>query len=204
MGKSLLERVKHIKNLLKSPLYKCLYILFLCGVGLVIVEIATILFIVVCQLTDTDIVFLHDDDIYIVFWMLLFLTNHIMHAILNLILYEPEYENKFRLWSNKHNGFICTILTMGLYNTYLLAVYYRIHKYSKDYLCYSIHSDDLGLAIEQIPILNIFTYIKIMKRLRKAYPEQTWKFMWKLYFQARLTSYLINNDYPYPQDEQRW
>lgn len=39
-----------------------------------------------------------------------------MHAILNLILYEPEYENKFRLWDNTHNGFICTILTMGLYN----------------------------------------------------------------------------------------
>jgi len=113
MGKIILERVKRIKNLLKSPLYKCLYILFLCGVGLVIVEIATILFIVVCQLTDTDIVFLHDDDIYIVFGILLFLTNHIMHAILNFILYEPEYENKFRLWSNKHNGFICTILTMG-------------------------------------------------------------------------------------------
>lgn len=187
MGKIILERVKRIKNLLKSPLYKCLYILFLCGVGLVIVEIATILFIVVCQLTDTDIVFLHDDDIYIVFGMLLFLTNHIMHAILNLILYEPEYENKFRLWSNTHNGYICTILTMGLYNTYLLAVYYRIHEYSKDYLCYSVYSNGLGLAIEQIPILNIFTYIKIMKRLRKAYPEQTWKFMWKLYFQARLT-----------------
>lgn len=91
-------------------------------------------------------------------------------------------------------GYICTILTMGLYNTYLLAVYYRIHEYSKDYLCYSVYSNGLGLAIEQIPILNIFTYIKIMKRLRKAYPEQTWKFMWKLYFQARLTSYLINND----------
>jgi len=192
------------KNLLKSPLYKCLYILFLCGVGLVIVEIATILFIVVCQLTDAGIVFLHDDDIYIVFGMLLFLTNHIMHAILNLILYEPEYENKFRLWSNTHNGFICTILTMGLYNTYLLAVYYRIHEYSKDYLCYSVYSNGLGLAIEQIPILNIFTYIKIMKRLRKAYPVLTWKFMWKLYFQARLTSYLIKNGYPYPQDEQRW
>ena len=204
MGKSLLERVKHIKNLLKSPLYKCLYTLFLCGVGLVIVEIATILFIVVCQLTDTDIVFLHDDDIYIVFGILLFLTNHIMHAILNFILYEPEYENKFIHWGKTHKGYTCTILTMGLYNTYLLAIYYRIHEYSKDYLCYSIHSDDLGLAIEQIPVLNIFTYIKIMKRLTKAYPELTWKFMWKLYFQARLTSYLIKNGYPYPQDAQRW
>lgn len=101
-------------------------------------------------------------------------------------------------------GLFAQSLQMGLYNTYLLAVYYRIHEYSKDYLCYSIHSDNLGLAIEQIPILNIFTYIKIMKCLRKAYPVLAWKFMWKLYFQARLTSYLIKNGYPYPQDAQRW
>ena len=113
--------------------------------------------------------------------------------------------------SMKTNLGFGTTHTIGLFAqslqwAYIIHIYwrYRIHEYSKDYLCYSVYSNGLGLAIEQIPILNIFTYIKIMKRLRKAYPVLTWKSMWKLYFQARLTSYLINNDYPYPQDEQRW
>ena len=193
------EKICIMKDLFVSFMNKFLYQIFETLVFLLIFEILLLLSVMIYQYYIYDWIFIYDYKIYGVILLFIYLTNFVIHCILDYILFEPIYEEKYRHWIQTHNTYVYIILTLGIYNTYMLALYYRIHVYSRDFLVYHPHS--FGEASEWWPIINIFTYIKIMRRLTKKYPELTWRFMWKLYFQGRLISYLVKNDYPYPKKE---
>ena len=188
-----IKKIKVIKNTALSLLYRFLYILFWGFVILLMVEIILLASVVVFWLYNDGVKSLFNNyKIYGFIIIFICVTDEFIHFILDIILSRQEYENKFANFERTHNTYIVAILSLGIYNTFLMDLYYRINRYSKKYLLYCTH------GATPYPIFNIFTYINIMKRLRKAYPELTWKFMWKLYFKGRLISFLIKNDYPYP------
>jgi hypothetical protein len=199
MKKNLFEKIKLIKDRLVSLMFKLYSKLLLFLILSLILEVQLFISIVAYHVYKEGWHFVYNFKTYIYALIIVFFTNIIIHRILDCLLFEPVYEEKYLKWLKTHDVSIFIILSLGFFNTYMLALYYRKHEHSRDFLLYQDRS--FGDAMERWPIINIFTYIRIMRRLTKKYPELTWRFMWKLYFQGRLISYLVKNDYPYPKNE---
>ena len=96
-------------------------------------------------------------------------------------------------YMKKYNPTMMSILTIGIYNTYLLDAYYVVKHYSQDELLYTEYHNAIGNFIAMIPILNIIIYIKIAyKAYKRRFKTPLLKIM-GYNLSGRLISYYIEN-----------
>ena len=51
----------------------------------------------------------------------------VSHYILYFTLFESDIEEEYINWVKKHNTMPYVIMTLGIYNTYLLDLFYKIN-----------------------------------------------------------------------------
>ena len=84
------------------------------------------------------------------------------------------------------------IMTLGIYNTYLLDLFYKIKYYSRNELVFQ-NDALIGTLLASIPIINIYIYIRIVRKIKeKGYDVETGQII-RLYLIGQLATYLVRN-----------
>uniref|UniRef100_A0AB33JKM3 DUF4234 domain-containing protein n=5 Tax=unclassified Prevotella TaxID=2638335 RepID=A0AB33JKM3_9BACT len=117
----------------------------------------------------------------------------LLHFILYAVLYHEKYYGDFMRYMGKYNPTIMSVLTMGIYNTYLLDAYYVVKRYSQDELLYTNYHNAIGNFIAMIPVVNIIIYIRIAYKTHKGGDRTPLSRIIGYYLCGRLISYYIEN-----------
>jgi len=81
-------------------------------------------------------------------------------------------------------------MTLGIYNTYLLDLFYKINVFTKSDLLFQPIPGRFSIST---PIINIYIYIRIVRKIEeKGYDIEIWQII-RLYLIGQLATYLVRN-----------
>ena len=137
-----------------------------------------------------DVIYLHYNKIENILMVSNIAIIGASHYILYFTLFESDIEEEYINWVKKHNTMPYVIMTLGIYNTYLLDLFYKINVFTKSDLLFQSIPGRFSIST---PIINIYIYIRIVRKIKKkGYDIEIWQII-RLYLIGQLATYLVRN-----------
>ena len=175
-----------------KELYYSLFELYKCLVVGLMILLPTYVCVIIYQMIYDDVIYLHYNKIENILMVSNIAIIGVSHYILYFTLFESNIEEEYINWVKKHNTMPYVIMTLGIYNTYLLDLFYKIKYYSRNELVYQ-NDALIGTLLASIPIINIYIYIRIVRKIKeKGYDVETGQII-RLYLIGQLATYFVRN-----------
>lgn len=175
-----------------KELYYSLFELYKCLVVGLMILLPTYVCVIIYQMICDDVIYLHYNKIENILMVSNIAIVGASHYILYFTLFESDIEEEYINWVKKHNTMPYVIMTLGIYNTYLLDLFYKIKYYSRNELVYQ-NDALIGALLASTPIINIYIYIRIVRKIKKkGYDIEIWQII-RLYLIGQLATYLVRN-----------
>ena len=173
-----------------KELYYSLFELYKCLVVGLMILLPTYVCVIIYQMICDDVIYLHYNKIENILMISNIAIIGASHYILYFTLFESDIEEEYINWVKKHNTMPYVIMTLGIYNTYLLDLFYKINVFTKSDLLFQSIPGRFSIST---PIINVYIYIRIVRKIRdKGYDIETWQII-RLYLIGQLAIYLVRN-----------
>lgn len=173
-----------------KELYYSLFELYKCLVVGLMILLPTYVCVIIYQMIYDDVIYLHYNKIENILMISNIAIIGASHYILYFTLFESDIEEEYINWVKKHNTMPYVIMTLGIYNTYLLDLFYKINVFTKSDLLFQPIPERFSISI---PIINIYIYIRIVRKIKeKGYDVETGQII-RLYLIGQLATYLVRN-----------
>lgn len=173
-----------------KELYYSLFELYKCLVVGLMILLPTYVCVIIYQMICDDVIYLHYNKIENILMISNIAIIAASHYILYFTLFESDIEEEYINWVKKHNTMPYVIMTLGIYNTYLLDLFYKINVFTKSDLLFQPIPGRFSIST---PIINIYIYIRIVRKIKKkGYDIEIWQII-RLYLIGQLATYLVRN-----------
>ena len=190
MGQFRLCILKRLLVTTMKELYYSLFELYKCLVVGLMILLPTYVCVIIYQMICDDVIYLHYNKIENILMISNIAIIGASHYILYFTLFESDIEEEYINWVKKHNTMPYVIMTLGIYNTYLLDLFYKINVFTKSDLLFQPIPGRFSIST---PIINVYIYIRIVRKIRdKGYDIETWQII-RLYLIGQLATYLVRN-----------